>query len=204
MQIKIPDLPYCPTCSSDLHTLTLLDIYRVGYRCENNHLFDAETRMIISQESADVHSVISPAHPDATDINIIKFWLTDNAARSKLNSQIAKILSKIHEAITTESPKKTEFPIFKFCPFCKLQLEQFDQDDCWVRGIKCTNDHKLYERGGGVNYHTDDGSFHLSSELSNESVMFFIDSWLKGNPALDTNLHPEIKGIFLRFREAIR
>ena len=191
---------YCPTCTALLNRVDVVDIFRTAYKCENGHRYYVVTNQPNAEESKQAPKIKSPTHPNSTDPEIIRFWLTDESARSTLNISLALMISRILEVIESEINIPKDTTKFEYCTLCKGSLVGFDQDDCWVRGIKCHNDHKFYERGGTVHYHIDSEIQYLSEEMNDSVLDFQTEGWLKNNPVLECNLHPEIKGIIRRYR----
>lgn len=130
------------------------------------------------------------------DLSIIKYWLTSDNRRSRLNGQLAEMLQNIYWHYESDSPANPNRNSFSYCPVCKSKLENFEQDDIWFQGKKCGNGHEFYERGGRLNYTTDGKRTHLVCEMSDNVLSSLLEGWLKDNPLLAPQLYSQIRRVF--------
>lgn len=197
-------IKYCPTCRSELNPYSLKDAYLQGLSCLNEHYFFKTCQDVLSTESIKASKMSSPASGNEKDIDVIEYWLTDNKARATLNNQIAVILRRIYEILKDNRHIPYNDKVFVFCPLCRMPLEMFDQPDIWVRGKRCNNSHEFYERGGTVNFSFQGKRENLSEEMSDKTLLFLIDGWLKSNRLLEEQLHGEVKKILTKFKENVK
>lgn len=144
-----------------------------------------------------MHSLVDTEGDSADDdLSIIKYWLTSENRRSRLNGQLAEMLQNIYWHYESHSHVKLNSNSLSYCPVCKSELENFEQDDIWFQGKKCGNGHEFYERGGRLNYTFDGERTHLVCEMSNNVLSSLLEGWLKDNPQLAPQLHPKIRRVF--------
>lgn len=197
---KLLNFLHCPTCKSELHRLQLLDIFTQGLICENNHRFFIELQNPIGTETAKCASIIGSTAKD--NKRIIKSWLTNFKLRSKLNSQLATMIRRIYEISESNKNITYEYNIFKYCPFCVKPLENFEQSDAWVQGLRCSNAHEFLARTGeGIGFSYRKEHICLVEEMSNTTLLILLKNWLKEkiSSALRNQLHSQIKEIMISF-----
>ncbi|HVS93702.1 MAG TPA: hypothetical protein VHE59_16805 [Mucilaginibacter sp.] len=165
--LSMSDFKFCPCCMSDLMEHELLDIYMQGLRCSSDHYFHVD---IDYAKSNDINVKSEKEYP----LDIAKDWLTDKNLRNNLQNQLADILRKY---ITIKSsPDLTEQPneTFRYCPICANELTKFKQDDVWVEGLKCKNEHVFYSRNG-LNYN----GTQLTPDISEQNFKSLLDSYVQ-------------------------
>jgi hypothetical protein len=121
---------------------------------------------------------------------ITAFWLSDPKARGVLNSQLAEILRTILEPTSLAEPASA-----LHCPLCSGNLFEYEQDDIWVRGLKCPAEHCWSQRGGRLAAILASGHFTLHSEIPESSIDSLLQWWLKGDPHLESNLHESVRSV---------
>lgn len=186
---------YCPTCSAVLDSMSVMDIYASAYSCANDHRFLHYEKEVLSQESERAGLLDSLIDSTDGDLSVIEYWLTNENARSHLNGQLAEIIQNIYWSCEAGNHLRPKGNSFLKCPLCRGSLETFEQDDVWFQGKKCRKGHEFYERGGRLNYTVNGESTHLVSEMSEEVLVSLREGWLKNNPLLEPQLHPQIRSV---------
>lgn len=194
-------IKYCPTCGAELTPYSLIDIHLSGLSCQNKHYFYETNKDVLSVDSLRVKEIKKTASKNKNDLELIEYWLTEKEARSVINDQIAVILRRIYEIIKEQRHIHYEKSVFVLCPICRGKLETFKQPDVWVEGLKCNNSHKYYERGDTIRFKVHDILRNLSKEMSDETVLFLVDGWLKENSLSDTQLHDDMKRIMKKYKK---
>jgi hypothetical protein len=210
-------IKYCPTCGDELNSYPLLDIYLKGYSCSKKHFFFEICEDVHSGESEKANEIKLPANKSKNDFEIIEYFLTNKKARAVINKQIAVMLRRIYEiskegrhidyekAVRIKAGRHIyyEKSMFIYCPICKEHLAEFQQQNIWVKGLRCNNSHEYYERGGTIDFKVHDEFKNLSEEMSDETLIYFVDAWLKNDPLLDMQLHDEMKRILRKYKEQV-
>lgn len=196
-------IKYCPACGSEFRNHPLKDIYLVGMSCKNGHYFYADCKDVSGRASTRP-SISSPEYNGHNEREIIEFWLTDIDARAALNPQLAVMIRRIHEILFENRHIPQEHEIFKYCPICRSELMNYDQDDCWVQGKKCSNSHEYAERGGAINGVHAGERIGLSAEMSDESLRWLIDGWLKDRKVLKAQLNKELAQILHKYTDIMK
>jgi hypothetical protein len=118
---------------------------------------------------------------------VIEFWLSNPVARKALNDQLAELLRTIADNRVAKEP----LPV-SYCPMCGCGLAEYNQSDIWVRGLRCSQGHEWATRGGRLGCVLGGVRFGLHAELYEAVFRQLVSAWLKGNPALNSNLHPSV------------
>jgi len=139
---SVEEFMFCPHCKSTLSKYEIIDPYSVGLKCANNHKFHIET------QQNEFYEKNLKVDKD-TSLQIAKEWLVNTEFRKNIQSQVAEILRKYVEQAETKGQRTGEPDILNnYCPVCSLALKEFKQDDVWVVGLKCANEHNFYSRNG--------------------------------------------------------
>jgi hypothetical protein len=187
---------FCPTCQSDLHDRLLLDLNLEGYACERGHLFYSTRKE--QQGGIPAANTVRPL-PDGSDIQVLKFWLTDPRAREALPNQLALVCRRVVEIIENNHHViKAETP-FAFCPACGDSLSRFDSHDLYMQGLRCGNGHEFWERGGTINFIEHGARANLSAELDDEYLPALLEYWLGDSVWIQPYVHPQLRGVLKRF-----
>lgn len=157
---------FCPCCKTDLIEYELIDPYKMGLKCRNEHHFHID----IENEKSNNVDIKSDKN---SLLELAGEWLTDKDLRNNLQSQLAEILRKYIDLKTQNTVVEQKISAFKYCPLCSSRLKKFKQDDIWVVGLKCKNGHELYLRNG-LSY---EGA-QLEPDLSNENFIFLLNAYV--------------------------
>jgi hypothetical protein len=181
---------YCPSCGDHLVLGKCADPWAVCLASEDGHRFFILPEPPFAPDSAAAASLSFPEingrSPEAT----AHFWLSEPAARSILNRQLAEILRAILEARHV-----LDEPRFSFCPVCGGALTNYEQPDIWVKGLRCMRGHSWALRGGRLFSMIGGERIELRAEDPDAVVTQLITTWLKGGPYLEPNLHESVRRI---------
>jgi len=161
------DFRFCPFCASELSEYKIPDLYMIGLKCTNDHCFHIE----VQQGECKDKKLYVDKH---TTIAIAKEWLTNQNFRKEIQNQVAEILRKYITLKNSGDNQEDETQSNNFCPICRLSLEEFKQNDVWVQGLKCSNNHIFYERNG-LSYKLS----NLKPDITKASFDFLVTSYLK-------------------------
>lgn len=191
---------FCPTCQSALQTRPLLDPNLQGYACANGDRFYTTVREQIGGIPA-AGTIRPPALAD--DLHILKFWLTDPAARERLPNQLGVVCRRIvdirehgYRIARVDDP-------FKFCPLCGDRLARFDSDDVYMQGLECGKVHVFWERGATVYYGGRGNRANLSAELSDDDLPQQIAYYVSNYKYIVPYVHPQLRDVLKRFAESL-
>jgi hypothetical protein len=165
---SIDEFKFCPHCKSPLNKYEIIDPYSIGLKCPNNHRFHIE---IQQNEFYEKNLKVNKDNY----LEIAKEWLTNEDFRKNIHSQIAEILRRYVELHETNNKYNERNILNNYCPVCSLSLQKFKQDDVWVEGLKCTNDHVFYSRNG-LTYKNST----LITDIDKTKFEFLINSYLTG------------------------
>ncbi len=118
---------------------------------------------------------------------IASFWLSEPAARSVLNAQLAQVLRAV-----AEGRRVLDEPVFSFCPVCGGELSDYEPGDIYVWGLRCPTGHNWTLRGGHLCAAIDGTLVGLQAEFSDTIFCQSISAWLKGDALLDPQLHESV------------
>jgi len=155
---------------------------------------------VLSVDSQQASSIDSPSATVTDDDEIIEYWLNSDGPRGKLNWQLALILQSIYDISKKNRKNDIDSLEYKYCPLCKGELANFDQDDVWVQGKRCQNGHSFYERGGRL-WHK--GTLTIIEDMDSPSLMSLVNAWLKDKKLLKRQMHIEIRGVLERFKKKV-
>jgi len=124
---------YCPTCSDLLVAISVLDIYANAYSCAKGHRFLHYYKEVLNQMSELIEDIAAVVDSTEEDMAVIKYWLTSEELRSRLNGQLAEMLQNIYWHCESDSHAMPDSASFCYCPVCKSKLENFEQDDIWFQ-----------------------------------------------------------------------
>ncbi len=189
----------CPACSEALEAIPSADPFAAVVACARDHRFHVLPEGPEAYLSAQAGSFGITVDDGASDRQIIEYWLADPDARRLLNVQLAEILRSIGDARNGRSV--ADRPRFSSCPYCATALEQFDQPDIWVLGLRCEKGHEFAQRGGRL-WASGQGSterLELRAELSSSELRDLTAGWLEGDRHMDAQLHPSVERVLRRF-----
>lgn len=189
---------FCPTCRSDLQDHMLLDSNLKGYICESGHIFyttlDGQFGGI---PTADTVKTL-PDHSQS-DVQVLKFWLTNPHARERLPNQLALVCRRIVEIVeNNHHVAKVENP-FAFCPGCGEALSRFDSDDLYMQGLRCTQGHEFWWRGSTINFTEHGARANLSAELDDDQMPALLEYWVGDSVWIRPYVHPQLRSLLKRF-----
>jgi hypothetical protein len=185
---------FCPTCHNHLVRAECADPWAVCLACKAGHRFFIVPEPPLSVNSGTAASLcfaeLSGRSPEA----IASFWLSEPAARSMLNGQLAHLLRAL-----VEGRRVRDEPVFSFCPFCGGGLSEYEPGDCYVQGLRCPTDHNWSLRGGYFCTAIGGTLVGLQAEFSDAVLGQSISGWLKGDPLLDRQLHDTIRSVLAAY-----
>ena len=187
---------YCPECGGDLAPAKTVDPWAICLSCQAGHRFFVMPEPPHYGEGAEASSAQFPQLKGKGPEAVATFWLTDPAARSMLNEQLAELLRVILEASSVSASLS-----FSYCPFCGGALTEYEQPDIWVRGLRCPSNHSWAERGGRLSCLLRGFAYRIHTELSDKVARQAVSAWLGGNPHLDPNLHESVRWVLADWME---
>ena len=150
--------------------------------------------MAVDSEKA--QSFPSPKFNEKNASEIIEYWLTNEEARAKLNTQIAVMIRRIYEISTHKKHISKPVNAFTLCTICNNELRKYEQPDIWVVGKKCSQSHEFAERGNAIHFFYSGIVVELSTEMSDDSVSWLANQWLKEkNKQMKLQLNKELVAV---------
>jgi hypothetical protein len=190
---------FCPTCQSALRERPLLDSHLKGYACQNGHRFYLTLIAPLGIPTAD--TIRPPAMTD--DLQILRFWLTDQDARERVPNQLAVVCRRILD-IREDGHRIARVPYpFMFCPRCGDALARFDSDDLHMQGLHCDHFHEFWEHGGTVYYGDRRQRTRLSAELSDDDLPQQIEYYAGNSEYITPYVHSQLRDVLKRFAESL-
>lgn len=188
---------FCPTCKSDVHGHALLDANLKGYACERGHVFyETLNEQFGGIPTADT---VQPLPDGSSDVEVLKFWLTNPYARERLPNQLALVCRRIVELVENDRHvTRTESP-FAFCPACGAALSRFDSDDLYMQGLRCLNGHEFWGRGSTIIFTERGTRKNLSAEPDDDEMPTMIEYWTGDSVWIRPYVHPQLRGVLERF-----
>jgi hypothetical protein len=174
--------------------MPVLDIFASGHSCANGHRFLHYEREVLSVESERARLLNSEVDSAAGDSRVIEYWLSNEYARSHLNGQLAGMLQNIYWSYDSGDRVKPTGNPFVYCPICRGPLHDFEQNDVWVQGKRCSNGHESFERGGKLNYAVNGENTHLVCEMSDVVLASLREGWLNDS-VYQPQLHAQIRRV---------
>jgi hypothetical protein len=184
---------YCPACGSELAGRSLLDPYIEGYICANGHIYFTTLN---EQRGALPRADTVDPPPMQSDVDVLKFWLTDALARKRVPNQLAWACRRLVEVMEADHHVGKPVEPFAFCPTCGTRLAHFASDDLYMQGLRCPNGHELWWRGNTVWY--DRNSANLSVELADDDLPRLIEYYTRENDYVTPYVHPTLRGLLRR------
>lgn len=161
------DFRYCPYCASGLSIAPLIDPYLIGFTCANGHCFHCEVKQ--GEPTKQGFKI-----PSGKPVEMAKECLANKTLREFIPNQVAEILRKYIDLVEADITLKEDDPEVHFCPICSKSLQEFPQDDVWVKGLSCSNKHILYERNG-LTYNL----ATLEPDMTKALFNFHLNGWLR-------------------------
>lgn len=201
MARPLPDVTdlRCPGCARALARAQCADPLAVCLSCPAGHRFFLPP---VSPPAADTSRAATLHLPDLEGRSpraVAAFWLSNPAARSVLNGQLADLLR-----VVLEDRRVTDVPAFSFCPLCGEALAEYEQPDIWVVGLRCVKAHAWASRGGRLEGVFGGSGLSLHSEAPDSTVARLVAGWLRGNPHLEPQLHESVRRVLAGSRFAPR
>ena len=197
--MRLPRLPlqlqthcFCPSCGHLLSRGECADPWSICLVCDSDHRFFVMPESPLASDSRTASSLHLPQLADLPANAIASFWLSEQMVRSKLNSQLAKVLRGI-----VDGRRLPYEPSYSHCPLCGKGLSEYQTTDIWHSTFRCSVGHAWGLRGGEFRTKIGDGWFMMHGEFSDDVTRKLIAAWLKGDPNLDTNLHESVRGVLL-------
>jgi hypothetical protein len=186
---------HCSDCGARLTRSECGDPWAICLSCTNGHRFFIMPDPPLAADTARCSAIRSAKLGRTPPEALASFWLADPAARSSLSEQLAEMLRVIVEDEAPDAEAR-----HAHCPFCGRPLEPYDQQDVWVQGLRCESGHEWAARGGRL--FTMEGRAHIiiHAQPSDRIVRSLVAGWLSGNPQLEPQLHPSIRGVLERSR----
>lgn len=179
---------FCPFCAEKLIVEDSWDSWKIGLLCTNAHKFTIPKKVALAGSTNSDFGSNSNRHSVA-NTSLLRKWLQEDTYRAKLNDQLADVLRRIaEESLDANFGHET----FAYCPICRAQLHEIQEDDVWTNKLKCENRHEFHQRGANLNFIVKGTNYRLCSEMSKADLIFVIDGWLSDNGSLKNQLHPEL------------
>ncbi|HEY3645374.1 MAG TPA: hypothetical protein VGM16_08560 [Gammaproteobacteria bacterium] len=153
------------------------------------------------QASGKAESLSLPSLENASVLDVATFWLGDVHVRIHLNEQLAELLRYIVEDVR-DGYKPGGSHEFNFCPICRERLEEYEQPDIWIRGLKCQNDHEFGERGVRLRGRVDGADIDVCAEFEECTVRQLIEAWVKSDDQSARWLRPQLHESVMRVFKA--
>jgi hypothetical protein len=187
---------YCPTCAAPFREHVLLDPNLQGFVCDNGDLFH---KTLVEQPGVlPEANTVQPPHM-TNDMDILRFWLTQPLARSRLPNQLAIICRRIVEIVEHNHRVAWVRRPFVFCPLCSSELAHVPSDDVYMELLRCTTGHEFWERGQTAWYPDGGVKTSLSAELPDEFMPQMIKSYVSDEWYIQPWVHPQVRGVLERF-----
>lgn len=188
---------FCPTCRSKVHEHALLDPSLKGYACERGHIF--YTTLKEQFGGLPKAKTVRPLPDSSSDLQVLKFWLTNPYARERLPNQLALVCRRIVEIVeNNHHVTKAESP-FAFCPACGEALSRFDSGDLYMQGLRCLNSHEFWWRGPSLDFTEHGTRKNLSAELDDDYIPTLIEYWTGDSVWVKPYVHPQLRRVLERF-----
>lgn len=187
---------FCPTCRAPFSEHTLLDPNLKGYRCANGDVF--YTTLNEQFGGIPTANTIKPP-PMNDDIQILKFWLTDQRARERLPNQLATLCRRLVEIAEDNHHITPVRSPFAFCPTCGEPLSHFDSADVYMQGLRCSNGHEFWERGKTVFYNEGGSRANLSGDLDDDYMPTLMEYYTSDDDLIQPYVHPRLRAVLKRF-----
>jgi hypothetical protein len=185
---------YCPSCCDQLLPGECADPWAICLACKKEHRFFIMPESPLAVNSGTAASRAFAELAGRSHDAVARFWLSDPAARSVLNEQLALILRAIAEGRRVISE-----PLFSFCSICGGELSEYESDDIYVQGLRCPTGHNWSLRGGYFRTAIASALVGLQAEYSDAAVCQLVSTWLKGSPGLDQQVHASIRHVLADF-----
>ena len=190
---------FCPACQSGLREKPLVDSNLRGYRCGSRHVF--YTTLNEQFGGIPTADTVATLPGGTSDVQVLRFWLTDRDARQRLPNQLALVCRKFVEiAEGTGDDAEADNP-FAFCPACGQGLSRFESDDLYMQGLRCQNGHEFWWRGSTISFQEQGTRANFSAELTDRDVPALVEYWLGDSKWIQPYVHPQLRGVLHRFRE---
>lgn len=147
--------------------------------------------------TADTRSLELPEVQGLGPDEVARFWLSDAAARSLLNEQLAQLLRTL-----LEPENEVAEPLFLHCPLCAGPLSEAEWDEVWLRRLRCPRGHCWASRGGQLRGIDNQHHISLHSGLSASAVRQLITYWLKPDRYLEPQLHESLRELLSQWLAA--
>ena len=181
---------HCPTCGDELVPSRSGDPLALCLACRAKHRFFIMPKPPSAAATSNAASMRLPHLAGRSPDAVSAFWLSDKAARSVLNEQLAELLR-----VAVENRRVPYESAFVQCPLCGERLAEYEQPDVWVQGLRCPNSHSWASRGSRLYGMAQGSRLTLHGELSDTTIAQLIQGWLKGNRALDSQLHDSVRRV---------
>ena len=73
-----------------------------------------------------------------------------------------------------------------------------------MQGMKCTNGHVFWERGGSLHFKEGDVRANFSAEMADDYLPQLLEAWLSDYKWTAPYVHPQLRQVLERFREGYR
>lgn len=190
---------FCPSCRDRLVPGGCADPWAICLTCKAGHRFFIMPESPLSVDSGRAASLCLPELKGRSPETIMSFWLSEPAARSVLNVQLAQILRAV-----AERRRVLHEPLFSFCPICGGELSKYEQRDIWVQGLRCPAGHSWGLRSGKLQTLIAGALVGLQAEFSDTILGQLILAWLKGDELLDRQMHESVRHVLADHIENIK
>jgi len=130
---------HCPTCGDELVPSRSGDPLVLCLACRAKHRFFIVPKPPSAAATSNAASMRLPHLAGQSPDTVAAFWLSDKAARSVLNEQLAELLR-----VAVENRRVPYDTSFVQCPLCGERLAEYEQPDVWVQGLRCPNSHSCF------------------------------------------------------------
>src|SRR5260370_29821733 len=124
---KLRAVCFCPTCHDRLALAESADPWAICLACKTGHRFFIIPESPLSVDSGRAATLCPPKLKGRSPEAIASFWLSEPAARSVLNAQLAQVLRAV-----AEGRRVLDEPVFSFCPVCVGELSDYEPADIYV------------------------------------------------------------------------
>lgn len=188
---------FCPQCGHRSKPDRVFDVNAYGLICPNKHRFFIWKKHTDGCFSAKANTLKLPEEKD--DLTVIRNWLRHRLLRSHLNDQLAYFLRRIYEIEKLNYKLSSVNIRFNYCLLCGLDLAPFDQDDCWVVGVQCSNEHQFLLRAG-AHFQLDGALLFVGIDQDDETACKMIGWWLYDREeTMQRQIHPQIRKVLGNF-----
>lgn len=193
---------WCTECGKPTSKRPSVDPFSICLACPAGHRQSILPSPSVTDKTDQARALKLPDLEGMNSTDTALFWLTNEHVRPYLNEQIGILLRNIVEIMRDGYNLNRPHP-FKYCPACGSPLEEFEQPDIWVQGLRCSQGHEYAERGSHLG--ASGMNLYIHNEFEERTVNQLAHAWLKRGGDEERWLLPQLhKSIEKVFEEYLR